>query len=710
MSKDKLFYSYLGAWNSNIIEYSKLFPNSILLHKRKKAIINNGLIYGGVGSLPIVYGYDHDVVGVWTGNSDDITEYTEGMSIIYVPGVEGSTNTTLDINGLGSRNILINNANLAKQYKAGCPIILVYIKGVWRISDYYTNDVNLINETTSTSSYYLTMTNQKSGELYSYSNAKLYFQNETLYSTRFNGSLIGNASSADKFSQGKKINGTTFDNTIDITTTYWGNERKFSISDNSSTYCGSYVSVHGDKDITIKLPSNIVAEKFFGSFIGPLSGNVTGNVTGNVSGNASTATKLKNSHTLWGQTFDGTQDVSGDISNTGNIVPSEDLTYNIGLTTSRYNNIYASRLIGRADTVTSSKDNTTKIYFVGVTGANQALKFDENIYTSTTSGNFHSSRLYINTSTENINYRFYTTGDGYISGKLVVNGDDGITSKKFIKEGSNNTYVLLGGGGQLLLSELFSGDDVALYTGGSGNLTQNVAATNGNVHLTLKSKSTYYKHNLVGSNGIEITSDANGKITFKNTALLNQYTTGLFVGESSTKVNKSVTDPYLKLFDDNTLRNEYRFIGGSNVTITSDNDGNITIDSSYVNTDTHWTGNLRLGAKDTLTTAATSNGSTYLKFTENGSVRADQILIKGTGITTVSSDANGVLTINTNNPNTHYTTGFYIGESSTKANKSVIDPYLKLFDDNTLRGEHQLIGGSNVTITSDANGNITIDL
>lgn len=39
----------------------------------------------------------------------------------------------------------------------------------------------------------------------------------------------------------------------------------------------------------------------------------------NVTGNAGTATKLQTARTLWGQSFDGTKNVSGDINNVGNI-------------------------------------------------------------------------------------------------------------------------------------------------------------------------------------------------------------------------------------------------------------------------------------------------------------------------------------------------------------------------------------------------------
>lgn len=49
------------------------------------------------------------------------------------------------------------------------------------------------------------------------------------------------------------------------------------------------------------------------TFRGALVGNVTGNVTGNLIGNASTATSLQTARTLWGQSFNGTANITGTL-------------------------------------------------------------------------------------------------------------------------------------------------------------------------------------------------------------------------------------------------------------------------------------------------------------------------------------------------------------------------------------------------------------
>ncbi len=61
--------------------------------------------------------------------------------------------------------------------------------------------------------------------------------------------------------------------------------------------------------------------------------------------------------------------------------------------------------------------------------------------------------------------------------------------------------------------------------------------------------------------------------------------------------------------------------------------------------DTHYTSNLIVGASSSATAnATTANGTTFLNLVENGGVRNSH-QIKGAGATTVSADANGVITI-----------------------------------------------------------------
>lgn len=57
---------------------------------------------------------------------------------------------------------------------------------------------------------------------------------------------------------------------------------------------------------------------------------------------------------------------------------------------------------------------------------------------------------------------------------------------------------------------------------------------------------------------------------------------------------------------------------------------------------------------------------------------------------------------------THYTTGIRTGASGTNANSALTNPYIKVLDNTTYRSQIQLKGGGSTSVSSDANGVITI--
>ena len=99
-----------------------------------------------------------------------------------------------------------------------------------------------------------------------------------------------NATTATKLTTARTINGTSFDGTANITTANWGTARNISIADSDSANTGSAVSVNGSAAVTLKLPATIKAT---------------------LNGNAASATKLATSRTIWGQSFNGSANVSG---------------------------------------------------------------------------------------------------------------------------------------------------------------------------------------------------------------------------------------------------------------------------------------------------------------------------------------------------------------------------------------------------------------
>lgn len=302
--------------------------------------------------------------------------------------------------------------------------------------------------------------------------------------------------------------------------------------------------------------------------------------------------------------------------------------------------------------------------------------------------------------------------------------DDATRRSQYQIKGAGATTVTSDANGNIIISSTDTDTDTHYVTGlyvGAKDQKSNATTTNGNSWIKLFDNSTIRnQYNIVGAGATTVTTDANGKIiitsTDTNTDTNTHYTTSMYIGENNdTKANVAANSPYLKLFDDNTRRSTLRFVAGNNVSIASDTNGNITISSSYTDTNTHWASYLHVGAKDTVTTAATTNGNTYLKLVENGSVRANQILIKGAGATTVASDANGVITITSTDTNTdtntHWTSYLRVGAKDTTTTAATTNgaTYLKLIENGSVRADQILIQGAGATtVTSNANGVITI--
>ena len=100
---------------------------------------------------------------------------------------------------------------------------------------------------------------------------------------------------------GRSINGTNFDGTGNIVTSYWGTSRNFSIVSSNGSGASSAVSVNGSGNVSLYLPSTITAS---------------------LSGNATTATTLQTARTLWGQRFNGDGNVSGTLTGVTGITMS----------------------------------------------------------------------------------------------------------------------------------------------------------------------------------------------------------------------------------------------------------------------------------------------------------------------------------------------------------------------------------------------------
>ena len=89
-----------------------------------------------------------------------------------------------------------------------------------------------------------------------------------------------------------------------------------------------------------------------------------------------------------------------------------------------------------------------------------------------------------------------------------------------------------------------------------------------------------------------------------------------------------------------------------------------------------------------------------------GKFLVPKIVVDTTGRVTSAAEYEVTLPADSN---THYTTGIRAGVSGTNSNSKATNPYIKVLDDTTYRSQIQLAGSGLTTISSDTNGKITIN-
>lgn len=274
-------------------------------------------------------------------------------------------------------------------------------------------------------------------------------------------SCSGNANSATTLQNTRKINGTNFNGSADITTNNWGTSRNIGIVNSDGSGTAIPVSINGSNNINLKLPSTIKANlegnastantaisagsatsdsngnniantyarinkvyddsdssgyrQFLGkngdssgwirttvngiipyisgdsshghcslgtpswyfskayiqSIYGYLYGNISGSST-SCSGNSLTANKLQTARKIWGQSFDGSGNISGAISSTGNITPSVTNTSDLGSNTLSYRYVYAT-WFGAPSNTTLSFGAANKVHLTINTSGNVGI-------------------------------------------------------------------------------------------------------------------------------------------------------------------------------------------------------------------------------------------------------------------------------------------------------------------------------------------------
>ena len=255
---------------------------------------------------------------------------------------------------------------------------------------------------------------------------------------------------------------------------------------NSAITIGSTSTSLGGTSTSLAGLTSVSSTAFTGSLQGTAStaSFVTGsNVFGNISGNAGTATTLQTARNIYGNSFNGSADVTGTISNTYLANPS----FYVGTT---------SITLGRA----SASQTLTGVSIDGTAGG-ETLATVTSRGSSTTAGITVNGVLYFNTTLYGSTKRALTTSDSYL--RLDPNGD--FTSGTYVLnslrvDGAVTTYnsVTIGNSvssGACLTLNRVSGQPTikgATTNGGDGQIVIDGASNSANVYLNNYVSSAVY--------------------------------------------------------------------------------------------------------------------------------------------------------------------------------------------------------------------------
>ena len=122
-----------------------------------------------------------DTAGTWLGSSDEITEYFDGLTILYKVAVAGlSGSTTLNINDLGAVTVVRNASTaISTEFPVNAVVLLTYTTdsgtAYWKVADYDSNTKTTTSTTnkTGTKLFLAGATSQGSGKT-TYSNSGCY--------------------------------------------------------------------------------------------------------------------------------------------------------------------------------------------------------------------------------------------------------------------------------------------------------------------------------------------------------------------------------------------------------------------------------------------------------------------------------------------------------------------------------------------------------
>ena len=207
-----------------------------------------------------------------------------GCSVKFEYSNKGSESTfktlgTYSIYGWSGWNSIPINANFGgRSDQTSNWAVIRFTFGITGLSSSYSNNLSLLDLQLHGNSYWAYPSNMaKTGHLYSWDNAQNATFPADISATNFRGTLVGTASKATTLQTSRKINGTDFNGSADITTSKWGTSKNIGIVNSDGTGTAVPVSIDGSSNTNLKLPATIKAS---------------------LNGNASTSSKWANSRTI----------------------------------------------------------------------------------------------------------------------------------------------------------------------------------------------------------------------------------------------------------------------------------------------------------------------------------------------------------------------------------------------------------------------------
>lgn len=296
-----------------------------------------------------------------------------------------------------------------------------------------------------------------------------------------------------------------------------------------------------------------------------------GTILTSLFGNAVSATKLQTARTLWGQSFDGTANVSGNMTGVGNITPISNNTYAVGADGNGFAKVFSQTFRNNmADHVYIINDNSS--YGINLRiGTGDALTVASNLnvgigtatpaYTLDVNGtirangristayDMYAGSIELSTTTPYIDFHFNNSTADYTS-RIIEDASGQLRIYGKLKVGTaTNTYALnaasflcdtwvrttgsTGWYNETYAGGLYMSDSIWIRNYGNKSLYMTTATirTDGRIE--------------VGNNGSNFLVDSSGNVTTIGKLTLNM--SGENIVSGFYKLNSTSTNPYLNL-------------------------------------------------------------------------------------------------------------------------------------------------------------------